>query len=146
MDRGLAEILGFLMKLMFGGLALLFWGVCIGVTVRNLVVINTYVKASGEVVSTRSTGSGKISTYEAAIKYSAPKGVITVTTREVFFNYSKGNAVTVYYDPDSPRDFYINSLKALWFLPLLFGILGSIVSYFVIRMFLDDRKAKLQIN
>lgn len=141
MDRGLAEILGFLMKLIFGGLTLLFWGVCIGFTVRNIVVVSTYVNTTGEVVSTRSTGSGKISTYEASIKYSAPKGMITVTTGELFFNLSKGETVAVYYDPGSPRDFYINSFKALWFLPILFGVLASIVSYYVIRMFLDDRSS-----
>lgn len=83
----------------------------------------------------RSTLSGKISTYEATINHSAPKGVITVTTGEVFFNYAKGETVTVYYDPDSPRDFYIDSAKALSFLPILFGILATIVSYFLKRLF-----------
>lgn len=146
MDRGLAEILGFLMKLIFGGLALLFWVACTGFTVRNVVVITTYTEATGEVVSSRSTGSGKISSYDVTVKYAGPKGMITATTGEAFLRYESGDAVTVLYKPDSPRDFYIDSLRSLWFLPILFGILASIVSYFVIRMLIDDRKARLQIN
>ncbi|MBX3289176.1 MAG: DUF3592 domain-containing protein [Acidobacteria bacterium] len=141
MDRSAYKALGLLLKLLFGGIASFFLLVSLGLAVRNVIIINTYQHASGEVVSSRSTGSGKLSSYEIRVRYDGLKGKITGEAREVFLNYSKGDMVSVYYHRESLRDLYINSLRGLWFLPIFFGVLGSIVSYFVVRMILDDRKA-----
>ncbi|MBX3245178.1 MAG: DUF3592 domain-containing protein [Acidobacteria bacterium] len=141
MDHSLANLLSTVLKLVFGGLALLFVSVSIGFSVRNLVILNTYQHSVGEVVSSRSTGSGRIASYDTTVRYSGPSGIISSGTGEVFFSYATGDRVDVYYDPESVRDFYISSIRSFWFLPILFGVLGAIVSYFLIRMIIDDRKA-----
>jgi Protein of unknown function (DUF3592) len=70
-------------------------------------------------------GSGR---YRAVVEFVAPDGATTRFTSWVSTSpppAEVGEHVGVRYNPDNPQDAVIDQYWQIWFLPTLFGILGS---------------------
>ena len=55
--------------------------------------------------------------------------------------YAIGKTVQIYHDPDNPRIIYVGSRAAIWFLPIMFGMIGLSMACINIYLIFRDRKA-----
>ena len=50
--------------------------------------------------------------------------VVRTAGSDLYENYAVGDALTVYYDADEPRDARVNLFVEMWLLPIVLGVMG----------------------
>ncbi len=119
--------------LLFGAIGLLQVGVGVGVGARTQRFVERAASAEGtvtELVRSRSSSSSS-PTYRSVVRFTAANGE-PIEFESTFGSnppsHRTGDRVTVLYDPDLPQRARIRSFGSLWFLPLIFGGLGGVLT------------------
>lgn len=88
----------------------------------NFYRLLTFEKIDGKVASvgvSRNVGKMPARIYDIWVSFNPPKRIGYANVgKSVFYSpYEKGDAVTVYYDPQNPNEAIINTFGTLWFTP-----------------------------
>lgn len=110
-------------------LAAIFFLLVFILSVWNLYQLAVFDKTTAVVASistTQTTGKTSATFFEYSVSFQTPKNTIyTNAGKAVFYQaFSKGESVTVYYDPQNPFTAFINSLSTIWFIPAVLCLPG----------------------
>jgi hypothetical protein len=96
--------------------------------------MDSWVRVTGEVVDYERTSDGEGGTITMpVVEYTTTDGDVVRARPYEERNtdvdaggYDIGDTVTVYYNPENPRDMFINDFMHVWFTPVLLGGLGTL--------------------
>ncbi len=95
------------------------------VTINNLINLSRYEFVEGQVVSTKSSGnSTKVPSFDLTVKYKTTKSTVTSSTNMCFTRFDTGEKVSIYFNPNSPREFIVNHFFTIWMIPAFFYFIG----------------------
>lgn len=133
-------------------LGLSFIGGAIVLCLRKWLRIKKSVKTTGVVVNNETSmgmmqrGATPRSTlYKPTVRFQTADGHVVDYTPKVstsYSNYSVGENVPVYYNPQQPADAIVGTTFHLWFIFLLFGFVGGGFA-FVGAMFISINQSRL---
>jgi hypothetical protein len=121
---------------MLTGVGLVFILVGAGVSYSTYHFLQTALRAQGEVFdlaarrNTSSSSSRSTLLYFPVVRFDAANGqkiIFESSTGTSPAAYEVGERVTIVYDPREPGNASIESFFAFWFMPTLFGGLGSLL-------------------
>jgi len=132
------------------GLSLLISAIVL--CLRKWLRIKKSVKTTGVVVSNETApgmmqhGATPRSTlYKPTVRFQTADGRTVDYTPKVstsYSNYSVGENVPVYYNPQQPEESIVGTTFRLWFIFLLFGFVGGVFA-FVGAMFISINQSRL---
>jgi hypothetical protein len=93
----------------------------------QLAVFDKTTAVIASINTTQTTGKTAATFFEYSVSFQTPKNTIyTNAGKTVFYQaFSKGERVTVYYDPQNPFTAFINSFSTIWFMPMVLFLLGA---------------------
>ncbi len=110
---------GQLKRMLFGIIGIIVVIGAVGWGISNRQFVSRSETAQGKVVKLNAGGS------HPEIKFTAKDGKeFEFAQGGLIFGHQIGDEVTVYYDPQNPRNGVINSFGALWGFPLLAFFMG----------------------
>ncbi|MFN8355131.1 MAG: DUF3592 domain-containing protein [Spirosomataceae bacterium] len=138
----------------FGGIGLVMLAVTAFLVYSQYQFLSSSVKTTGVVIDNIGQRSKKSTTYTPVIAFQTANGKPITFQGSVSSSppaFDINEKVEVYYNPANPQEAAIGTFFQLWFLPLIFGILGTIFSSiglgFGVSALLHRRKiASLSLN
>ena len=121
-----------LIGLIFAFIGLIFCVIALLMYIDTLNSLRGTIAAQGRIVSCemkRVTNSDKSVSYQCrpTVHFTTTSGEDVDFVSSMSSNtFHEGDEVPVQYHPDHPRNALISSFMGLWFLPLIFGGLGSL--------------------
>ena len=112
--------------------------------VENIGIVLTYNRVQAQIlgVKTLPSRAGDASrSYMPTVRYGTSEGrIITAQTSygSSMFNFSRGEKVTVYYDPADPGVFKIGSFMSMWLGPITGFGLGLLIFWSARRLKKDS--------
>lgn len=111
--------------------AVILLGLTLFFLVKNLSVIFTYQRTSGEVVQFESTilPSGQ-TVYQTIARYKKPDGStheVGSFTKSSSISSKIGDKVTIYLDPNNPDHAHLHTFRDTWLHVLVLGVIGTII-------------------
>lgn len=81
---------------------------------------------------TSDSGGGQSTTYQPTVRFKISSGreyTLTPGYRSSQFNFERGSAVAIAYNPDRPTQFRFTGFMTYWALPIAASLFGALVMY-----------------
>ncbi|KXK14203.1 MAG: Inner membrane protein YmfA [Chloroflexi bacterium OLB14] len=116
-------------SLILPGVGVLFIGVAVFILIRTQLFINNAQQVTGTVIRLVRSHSNKGGySYSPVYQFRTLEGQMIEVQDNLSSNppmFREGQTIEVLYDPSNPHKARIKKWMSLYFLPLLFGFLGS---------------------
>jgi len=121
---------------LFTGVGVLLLSFAVWIVVDNVAVMRTHVHARAEVVKSDRLVSGstqRVTYHTVVVRYDGPRGRRTARIDRTTAHYEPGEAISIYYKPETANKAVAGGFMSMWFFPTILGVPGLVVVFFGLR-------------